>query len=879
MTLIRRIWFFVTRWRRLQDLDAEMRLHVEMRADANRRRGLAPDEAMRVAKARFGNSLKLREETRDVWGFSGVERVTDDLRSAMRQLIRRPTWTVVVVLTLALGVGANVSVFTLVDTMLLKPPSWNHDDRLAWIVSVNPLSGRVFNVSYSDYLAYHDHATTLSAVLAGGGKAFSVGGPHPQRVHGGLVSANFFDVLAIRAARGRTFAPGDDVAGAHAVTVLSDAFWREQFGADPSVIGRSVPINGTPFTIIGIAPAGFTGLAYADDAEQLWVPLAMQRLLTPTGSGFFPANTPWLRVVGRLRDGVTVAQSDAEVRVLAEPLNPAGTPRQRKRSARVMSVQGGMTPWEQHDLGPVFGLIAIVPGLVLLIACANVANVLMAHHVSRRREFAMRRAIGASRGRLVRLLLTEALVLALLSAVAGFAVSFGLTALIARIGNVPAEVTALLVPDRRALLAALAAAMLTTVVFGLAPSLTATRFEVLPTLKDEGPTSTAGGGGRLRRLFVVVQVAVSLALLIAAGLFLQSLSKALRVDPGFDIRSAVAVSFDPDLQGYDAARRDAFIAQLIERASSLRGVTSAAVTSSLPLGGETFGAEVISESRTAPVLAMVESISPRYFQTMRLTLLRGRDFSDTDTADAPPVAIVSDTAARRLWPGADPLGRSVRGVDSNAPWREVVGVVGDVRHGSLTESAQAAYYLPLSQHADSPLSLVVRGAADPAALLRSLADVAHDLDRDLPLFNMRTLEAGVRRSLNLRRASASLFAVFGGLAVLLAAIGVYGVVAHSVSLRTREVGIRMSLGARAADVFRMFVRESLRLSLVGVAIGLGISAAMSKLLTSFLFGLTATDTVTFAGASAILCVVAMVATCLPARRAAHVDPLVALRHD
>jgi predicted permease len=882
MTVLRRFWFFLTRWRRLEDLDEEMQLHVEMLAAVNQRRGLPPDAAAREARRRFGNQLKLREESRDMWGFSELERMGKDLRYAVRQLIRRPVWTTVVVLTLALGIAANTSIFTLIDAMLFKPAPWSQDDRLVWIASLNPRSGRVGNVSYADYLGYRDRSTTLSAVLASGGSALSVGSGRPQRVLGGLVSGNYFDVLGIRAALGRMFTPDEDAApGAHPVAVLSDALWREEFGADPSVLNRTVSINGNPFSIIGIAPRDFTGLAYADDAEQLWVPLAMRDVAMPARSRRAPGNNiRWLRVAGQLRSGATVAQADAEIRVLAHQLIPPGTPPQRELSARVFPVRGGMTPWEQHDFGPIFGLLAIVPALVLLVACANVANVLMARHVSRRREFAMRRAMGASRGRLIRLLLTESLLLAFLSAVAGFGLAFGLTALIARVGNVPAEFSALVTPDTRALFAAVTIAMLTTIVFGLAPAAAATKFDVLPALKNEGLTMTAASAGtRLRRVFIVAQVAVSLALLITAGLFFQSLTKAMRVDPGFEPRGAVTVSFDPDLQGYTPSRRNALLADLVERASSLPGAISAALASSLPLSGETIGADVISESTTSPVSVMVASVSPKYFETMRLPLVRGRDFSAADKGDTPRIVIVSEALARRLWPGKDPIGQRLREADPDQPWREVVGVVRDAKYTRLTEEPRGAYYAPVWQRAASPLSLVVRTSGDSPAVLSMLTDIAHSLDRNLPLFRAQTLEDSIHRTVNLQRAVASLLGVFGALALILASIGVYGVVAHSVSMRTREVGIRMSLGARAADVFRMFVRESFSLAFIGVAIGLGISAATSRLLTSFLFGLRATDGITFMGGSIVLCLVAVVATYLPAHRAAHVDPVVALRHE
>ena len=528
---------------------------------------------------------------------------------------------------------------------------------------------------------------------------------------------------------------------------------------------------------------------------------------------------------------------------------------------------------------PVFGLIAIVPLLVLLVACTNVANLLMSRNLSRSKELAMRLAIGASRARLVRLLLTESLVLALLSAVVGFAFSCGVIRLMMRFGDLPTDDLLLLTPDSRALFATTLLAIATTVVFGLAPALTVTNTALLPALNEEGGT-TSGRGARLRRAFVVAQVAGSLVLLIAAGLFVQSLSKAVQVDLGFDPRGVVTASFATDLQGYPAERRDAFISQFLERARAVPGVTSAGMTSGLPLSGRTRAAAVATDATPAPASASMASVSPDYFQTMRVPFRRGRDFSRADSPDGPPVAIVDETLTRRLWPNGDPVGQRLRSTtDRQEPWREVVGVVRDVKSASLTAASGGEYYVPLQQRPGTPLSLVVRTSGDPAAALSSVAEIARTLDRDLPLFQAQTFEEAVRQAAIRHRSAAALFSVFGILALLLASIGVYGVAAHAVSLRTREIGIRMSLGARTKDVLWLFVREGLSLSLIGIAIGLAISAAFSSVLTAFLFGLTATDTITFIGGATTLAFVAVMATYLPARRAARVDAAIALRHQ
>jgi predicted permease len=863
-----------------EELDAELRAFLEAAVDEKMRCGMSREEATRAARLETGlvSTHSVKERVRDVGWEAWIDTLWQDVRFAVRRTLQRPGRSLIVVLTLALGIGAMTSMFTLVDAMLLKPAPWNTDGRVVWIVGLWGRSPMPRNFSYPDYLTYRDRATALSGVAAEVGTAMAIGGRQPQRVLGALVSGNYFNVLGLRAQIGRTFASDEDVApDANPVVVLSDALWTAHFGADPGVIGAPVAINGKPFTIIGVAPRGFTGAAFATNPYQLWIPMAVYDTAKPADGGLL-TDANRVRVVGRLRDDVTAAEADAEARVIARQANSPQTPADQEKSARVLPIRGGLTPWEQESLAPMFGLVSIVPALVLLVACANAANVLIAYHTARRREFAMRRAIGASRGRLVRQLLAESLVLALLAGLAGFGASFALSTVIVHFGEVPPDVSALLALDARALLAATTVGVAAVVLFGLAPALTTTQFDVLPVLKHEGTTSTTSRGpGRLRRTLVVAQVALSLTLVVATGLFFQSLSRALRVDPGFDPQGLATVTFDLSLQGYSTDRRAVFVERFVDRASTLPGVTSVAAANILPLGGEMYGGTIVSNDGASSSRASVAHVSPKYFETLGLPIVRGRGFTPAEVAANAPVAIVNETVARRLWPGLDPLGQQVRADDSKEPWREVVGVAREAKYLSLTESSLGGYYLPLPTSSGG--TFVIRTTGSPRALLASLTDIARELDPDLPIATAQTMEERIHRTVNLRRAVVSLLGVLGTLTLLLASVGIYGVAAHSVSMRTREVGIRISLGARARDVLLMIVRENLSLSLFGVAIGLGISAAGAAMLASYLFGVAAGDPATFGGGALVLCLVSLVASYLPARRAARIDPMMALRYE
>jgi predicted permease len=814
-----------------------------------------------------------------MWGFLELERFCADLRHATRRVTHQPGPALVLVLTLALGIAAGTAMFSLVDALFFRPAPLGEASRLVWISGIEGRSAGLRHVSYPDYVVYRDRATRLSGVAASGGTAVALGGRNPQRLLGGLVSGNYFDVIGLRAQIGRIFTAAEDAEpGARPVVVLSDATWRTHFAADPQVVGTTVAINGHAFAIVGVAPRGFTGIAFATDPEALWMPLAMQPLVMPRSPALLrDGSQKWLRVVGRLRDRVTTEEADAEIRVIARQVNSPGTPDDELRSARILPLRGGLTPWEQEDLAPMFAMIAIVPGLVLLVTCANVANVLMAHHLSRRREFAMRRALGASRGRLVRQLLAESAILALLATCVGYALSFVLSATVVHFGEVPGDVLALMVPDVRAFVAATVIAMAAVFVFALAPAVTATRLDVLPILKDESVTATAARApARLRRLSIVAQMALSLVLLIGAGLFVQSLWRAMQVDPGFDPHGLAVVSFDLDLLGYPPGRRAAFVSQFSERASTLAAVSSIATADVLPFGGTMYSATIAAADGQSFPRATRVTVSPDYFRTLGLPILRGRAFTGTDVASNAPVAIVDETVARRLWPGGDPIGQRVQEADGREGSREIVGVAADTKFLFPTDSPRGAFYLP---QRDASPQFVVRTTGPQAAVLAELSAVARSLDPNLPISQHQTMDERIRRTVRLRRAAVSLLAVLAALALALASVGIYGVAANNVSMRTREIGIRMALGARGSQVLRMIVREQLPLTLLGVIVGTALGVVASTLLASFLFGVTPTDGLTLAGAAAILGLVSIAASSLPARRASRLDPLAALRRE
>jgi predicted permease len=810
-----------------------------------------------------------------------------DVRFALRQISRQRATTAVVVLTLALGMAANTSMFTLLNATLFRSPPAESPDRLAWVTVSFGQSKSPSNMSYPDYVDVRDRAKSFSGLLGYTHAMLSFGGARPERVRGELVTGNYFPLLGIRAQLGRTFRADEDRSpNGNPVAVLSDDFWHRRFGADPSVVDRTIVLNGRPFTVIGVAPPGFSGVEMNDDEPHaIWIPMSMLATAEPTWAGLLTDRNAsgFLRVIGRLAPGASRANANSELTVIARQLRPATVKADDRMSLAASAVQGGVDPSNRAELLPVLSLLMLVPVLVLVVACANAANVLVARGLSRRKEIAVRRALGASRARLARQLLTESVTLSLMAGAAGILLSFWMTSLIARVGDVPAGVVEALTPDRAVMFATVILAGAAGVLFGLAPALTATQTALSPSLRNEGITLSFGRQRhRLRDTFVVGQVAVSLVLLVTAGLFARSLSKALHVDPGYTARNGMYLSFDLGKQNYPAERQESFKRDVLAKVRAIAGVQSAALASTVPFGGSYDGGSARAEgmaedARGADYLR--SSVTPGYFDALGVAFVRGRGFSGADNASSASVVVINETLARRLWPQGDAIGKRLNIGGRTEPLREVVGVVHDGRYANLTESRRGYVYLPERQRPSSELVLVTRTAGPPERLMNSLRVAVQSLDPNLPLFNVTTFAERLHGAADKQQAASSMLGVFGFLALVLAALGMFSVTAHGVAMRTREIGIRMALGARSVDVSRLFVREGMGRTVVGVTIGLVVSVGLSRLLASFLFGLTATDMLTFATGAGVLCLVAVVASYIPSRRAARVDPVVALRAE
>ena len=812
-----------------------------------------------------------------------MESLLQDLRYGARQLWRAPAFTIAAVATLALGIGANTALFSLLKAIVSEPmPALTDTDRMVW---VNPVSGQYGQRSMSlpDYAQYRDGLAPIVDLMTWGETRFGVGGGagEPEEVSGQIVSGNFFRVLGARFALGRGFLPSEDSLGSPntRVAVIGYDLWQRRYNGDSNTVGRTVYVNGVPLTIVGVAADGFNG-AEIELQRNVWVPIALHDSAAARGGRQWPTRN--LDAIGRMKPGVTIAQVQPAANTIMTRLRMADSSDRAAHAVRVQSARSGVPPGAESQIMPVAILGAAVTGLILLLACSNVSNLLLARAVARRREMAVRLSLGASRWRVARQLLTESFLLALAAGGVGMMLAWWVNALLLKSGALPIRLE--VAPDVMLTAFTVLVAGASVVLFGILPAVQSTGGNVAQAVKDSGPSADPRRT-RLQSSLVVAQVALSLAMLTTAGLFLRSTAKANAVDLGFDATSRVfALSFDLRQQNYDTARSTAFIRTLTERAERGPGIDRVSFTNIAPLGNRSLSTEVIIENATAEQKALPSNVSessvqPGYFDVLGMRLLQGRDFGSEDAATSTPTVIIDERLASRMWPGKDALGKRVRLRGENSPARTIVGIVSSVMLAGPGERVYPVVYVPLSQQMEARLTMLARSSADTRALAEFFRSEVRAMDPNLPLVNVQTMEQYKRVRLAQRTTGATILGSFGALALLLACIGVYGMMAFTVLQRRREIGIRMALGAKRGDVLGLFISRGMRLTGIGIAIGLGLSLAMSQLLRGMLFGLTPTDSATFAGIAAMLAGIALAAVWVPARRAATVDPAIALRAD
>jgi putative ABC transport system permease protein len=859
-----------------------MRFHIDMRAEDNERAGMTPGEARREAERRFGRLTSMKERGYEVRGGRWLETFWRDCRYAARSLRRSPGFALVAVGTLALGIGANTAIFSVVNAALLRPLPYRDPSGIVLLWGADRVTGAERGqVSATDVADWRAQARSFEAVATYGDwrPLLSEGAGEPERLPAAQVGDGFFDVMKGRPLLGRAFLPEEQEGGKDAVVVLGYGLWQRRFGGDPSIVGRTIKLSGRPHTVVGVMPPDFTSLpaGLLQEPAELYRPVAEQPAEAERGSRH-------LRAIARLKPGVALEQAQAEMTTIAGRISEAHPTENTNYGVRVTPLREDLVGNVRPALLLLFGAV----GFVLLIACANVGNLLLARAGARRREIAIRAALGAGRGRIVRQLLTESMLLSLLGGGLGLLAAAWGTGVVGRVGAQLVPWLGRVEVDARILAFTFAVSVLTGIVFGLAPALQASRPDLNASLK-EGGRSVAGAGGRLRGALVVAEVALSLVLLVGAGLLIKSVARLRGVDPGFTAEGVATMNlWLPSAKYQKGADQHEFYARLAERVGGIPGVEAVGVTSVLPVSGNFDGRTVEVEGRAygAGERPEVENyyVSPGYLRAMSIRLTRGRAFTDADSKDAPPVVLVSETMARRQWGDEDPLGKRLRYYDPYAskdvPWRTVVGVVADVKLTGLDTKGTQGLYAPEAQSPSPAMTLVVRtGAGDPAAVVPAVRREIAALDKDLAVFNVKTMGELVADSLLLRRFSMLLLGAFAALALVLASVGIYGLIAYTVTQRTHEIGVRVALGAQRSDVFRLVVGRGMRLTLAGVGAGVVAALGLTRLMESLLFGVSASDPPTFAAIALLLTLVSLAACYVPARRATRVDPLIALRYE
>ena len=880
MNFLRRIWFLLQRRRLDSSLQEEMRQHMELKVRENQEIGLTPEEARRRAQLEFGNPRLAGEHTREQWGFPWFESVLQDVRFGLRLLWKSPGFTSVAVLTLALGIGANTAIFSVINAVLLRPLPFPQPDRLVRVFNTLPGVTDANGISYPNFRDLQTSSQVFeqlgayqqdSVILTGAGEA--------RTLPAAVVTSEIFAALKTPPIAGRTWTVDEDRPESSPVVVLGEGLWRQQFGGDASLVGRTISLNGRAFTVAGVMPASFQ-FPYTQPRTQVWIPLVH--------SSVFSQMLKWrsghyLQIAGRLAPGMSLAQAQMAVATVQARMVRDYPKENSEWGIRVQGLEQQIVGDQQRPLIVMMTAVA----LVLLIACANLANLLLARGAGRAHEVALRKALGASGGRLARQFITESTLLSVMAASVGLAGAWWGMAMLKSV--LPPEIPRIdeITVDGWVLAFSFAIAVVAGIFFGLLPACQSSSANPGDGLKERNAVGSAGSGRRtMRAVLVAVEITLSVVLLVGAGLLIRSLQRLQAVDPGFQPSEIITLTVSLPRQHYPQPRQwSAFFNQLDQQFVSLPGVQGVGAAIPLPLSGSSINLAYAVEGRPAlsnaqAPTAEYAAINPDYFQVMRIPLLRGRTFTPADSADAARVCIISETIARRSFPNEDPIGENLLFGSAGTTARRIVGVVGDVKFRALKEDSRPEIYAPFNQEPAATMQFAVRAPRSIAnSLAPTLAAKVHALDRDLPVDDVTPMADTVSETIAPERFRTLLLGLFGAVAILLTAVGVYGVLSYNVTMRTREIGIRMALGSTRGDVQRLVLGQGMLQIGVGLIAGLALAFALTRLMRSMLYDVSAADPPTFVSVVVLVTLVALIACYVPARRATKVNPIIALRNE
>ena len=872
-----------------KELDEELRFYLDRQTEQYRAQGMSPGEARSAALREFGGVEQAKEECRDAHGISIIEELWQDLRYGARMLLKKPGFTAVVVITLALGIGVNSAIFSVVNSILLRTLPYKDPQGLVifWtrLPKIESVSGAAyFSNTAPDFIDWRNLNQSFEQIAAFRNHTFNLtGGGEPEYLGGIRASASLFSLLRVEASLGRTFLAEEDQPGASRVVILSHSLWQRRFASDPKIIGQKLTLNEEAYTVVGIMPPGFqfpskdsmmAGLQFPLQVD-FYIPLAL------TASEASDRSRSHLAVIGRLKPQITFAQAQADMNAVALQLAKQYN---NGRGVMLVTLQEQIVGKVRNALLVFLGAV----GFVLLIACANVANLLLTRAAARQKEVAIRSALGATRLRLIRQLLTESLLLALLGGAHGLVLAIWGIKLLVVINPASLPQADAISVDGRVFGSTLLISLLTGIIFGLAPALQSSRPDLNKSLKEGGTTSAASSSHkRLRSLLVISQVAIAFVLLIGAGLMIHSFVRLLGVDPGLDPQHVLTLQIRLPPSKYTGLQQANFFQQVIEQLKTLPGVRAAGGVIPLPLSGDEEGSSFVLAGRWPPApgeefYAGRRWVSPDYFRVMGIRLQAGRTFIESDGSSAPKVLIINQAFVRHFFADKNPIGKRLffnTDSDGKYAWREIVGVVKDVKHSALESDPRPEMYFPFSQFPATLMTMVIRTSGDPMSLAAAARGKVQAVDPNQAIYNVRTMEQLLDKSVSQRRFNMLLLSIFATISLVLAAVGIYSVLAYSVAQRTQEIGVRMALGARAADVLKLVISQGMILVLIGAAIGLAAAFALTRVMTSLLYGVSPTDPATFVMITLLLVCVALAACFVPAWRATKVDPINALRYQ